>query len=312
MASPREMAEAGINTVREDGFMDFARRAVDFAYKRSLGEVHDFTGKAGEGELIWDRDWDLLVVLDACRYDTFEEVSEEVAEDFDFLEGELEKIRSSGSHSREWIGRNFGKERPEDADPKVVDGNYFYTRLGLDEELDTEEAWNYARDQDSGVVLPGPLTDIAVRRGRQEDPDRMVVHYMQPHHPFLGRPELGDYQGPGTASAKRKSVWDNLMLGEVNEEEVREAYRENLEIVFEDVETLLNNYDAEKAVITADHGNSFGEKGIYGHPWKISMDALREVPWYETSAGDSEEYSPDQIERKEFDAEEGLRDLGYL
>lgn len=306
------MAEAGIKTVREDGVSDFARRAVDFAYKRGLGEVHDFTGKADEGEIIWDRDWDLLVVLDACRYDTFEEVSEEVEEDFDFLDGDLEKIRSSGSHSREWIGKNFGQETPEDADPKIVDGNYFYTRLGLDEELNTEEAWKYAREQDSGAVLPGPLTDIAVRRGRQEDPDRMVVHYMQPHHPFLGRPEFGDYQEPGAASKKRKSVWDNLMLGEVSEEDVREAYRENLEIVFEDVETFLNNYDAEKAVVTADHGNSFGEKGIYGHPWKISMDALREVPWYVTSAEDSGEYRPEEPEARKGSVEEGLKAMGYL
>jgi hypothetical protein len=83
------MAEAGINTVLEDGVSDYARRAFDFAYKRRLGEI------------IWDSEWDLLILLDACRYDTFEDVSEEVEEDFDFLDGNLEKVRSSGSHSRE-------------------------------------------------------------------------------------------------------------------------------------------------------------------------------------------------------------------
>lgn len=38
--------------------------------------------------LIYDRNWDVLIILDACRYDYFEKVYD------DFFEGDLKKVRS--------------------------------------------------------------------------------------------------------------------------------------------------------------------------------------------------------------------------
>lgn len=36
-----------------------------------------------------------------------------------------------------------------------------------------------------------------------------------------------------------------------------------------------------KKVITADHGEAFGEGGNYGHPEKSIHPVLVEVPWFE-------------------------------
>jgi len=55
---------------------------------------------------------------------------------------------------------------------------------------------------------------------------------------------------------------------------VRNAYRENLELVLNYVKQLVAEIPSGKIIITADHGEWLGEDGRYGH-------ALMEVPWLE-------------------------------
>lgn len=50
------------------------------------------------------------------------------------------------------------------------------------------------------------------------------------------------------------------------------------------MEDLLESIDADKVVITADHGEAFGEYNIHRHPLGIPIPELRRVPWVETSA----------------------------
>jgi hypothetical protein len=66
-------------------------------------------------------------------------------------------------------------------------------------------------------------------------------------------------------------------------------------------------------VISADHGNAFGEWGIYGHPGKTPLPCLTDVPWTELSTTDSETYEPNCYDKKKqkFDLESHLRMLGY-
>ena len=37
-------------------------------------------------------------------------------------------------------------------------------------------------------------------------------------------------------------------------------------MVLRHVQNLLNNHDAERVIISADHGEAFGEFGVYRHP----------------------------------------------
>lgn len=48
-----------------------------------------------------------------------------------------------------------------------------------------------------------------------------------------------------------------------------------------EVSELLKNLSDKKVVITSDHGEAFGEWGIYGHPGGVYIKALTEVPWFE-------------------------------
>lgn len=257
-----------------------------------------------EGTPLYERDWDLLIVLDACRYDLMAEVHEE----YEFVES-LEAVRSAGSSSSEWMERNFAEAyRAEIGRTVHVTGNPNSAEsLPVRDFLDLDEAWRYEWDESAGTIHPGPLTDRAIALHRERDPERMIVHYMQPHHPFVGSP-LGDGFG-GT------DPWELLRRGEIDRETVWEAYRDNLRYALDALPTLLRNADAPNAVITADHGNLLGEYGLYAHPAKVAVKELRKVPWCRTTARDTGEYEPD-LDRGTGDADsddvaERLRDLGY-
>ena len=78
---------------------------------------------------------------------------------------------------------------------------------------------------------------------------------------------------------------------------------------------LVRNLDAEQVVISADHGNAFGELSVYGHPPSVHIPALRRVPWVEVDAEDEETIEGDRQAKPsmaQVSAADRLRDLGYL
>lgn len=84
--------------------------------------------------------------------------------------------------------------------------------------------------------------------------------------------------------------------------------------MLESVELLLENIDAERAIITADHGNAFGEWGYYRHPEGCPIPAVRNVPWIVTSARDQKTHEPEEYDTDEvvLDVKEHLEALGYV
>ena len=118
------------------------------------------------------------------------------------------------------------------------------------------------------------------------------------------------------------SVWDALSQGEVSSERVWSAYRENLRYVLDDVRVLLNNVNAERAIITSDHGNAFGEWWTYGHPPGVYVPVNRRVPFVEVTASDqktleptlenrSNRTAPDRDQESSDDVNDRLAALGY-
>ncbi len=268
------------------------------------------------GTNVYDRPWDVLVVLDACRADLLRAV----AGDIDFL-GTVGTVRSVGSSSSEWLENTFlGRE--ETGRTAMVTGNTWSDRyLEADAFGALDEVWKYAWDDELGTVLPSAITDRAIALARDWDPDRLVVHYMQPHHPFVSDPIAGDDGMARTgAHSSDSNPWILLRRGEISVERVRDAYEANLRYVLPEVETLVENVDGRIA-ITADHGNLFGEWGLYGHPMWTPVPALLEVPWAETKGDGRRSYTP-TIEPPEplpvsriYGAEgdrERLEALGYL
>ncbi len=268
------------------------------------------------GTNVYDRRWDVLVVLDACRADSLRAV----AHDVEFL-GPVETVRSVGSSSSEWLENTFlGRE--ETARTAMVTGNTWTDRyLNADAFAAIDEVWKYAWDDDLGTVPAAAITDRAVATARELDPDRLIVHYMQPHHPFVPDPIAGDDGMARTgAHSSESNPWILLRRGEIPVERVREAYEANLRYVLSEVATLVENVEGRIA-ITADHGNLFGEWGLYGHPMSTPVSALLDVPWAEAVGEERRTHTP-TIEPPEplpvsrvYGAEsdhERLEALGYL
>ncbi|WP_440010353.1 hypothetical protein [Halomicrococcus sp. SG-WS-1] len=268
--------------VRAEGWSGAEKSAYEF-YKgllRRVGERTDY------GESVYDREWDVLVVLDGCRVDLMREVADEYA-----FVGRVGRFESAGTRSDEWMRANFGDRDCSDtvhvtANPNSAD------HLDADEFALLDEVWRDAWDDDRGTVPARAVTDRAVAAARDRDPERLVVHYMQPHFPSLPDPL------PGGAMSRdefgdRVGVWERLRRGDLSGDRVWRSFRANLRYVLDDVALLLDSVDADRVVLTADHGNAFGEWGVYGHPDRVPIRALREVPWVVTSARDTGDHDPD-------------------
>lgn len=240
-----------------------------------------FRARYGSGTKVMEEDWDTLVILDACRYDMF---SERV-----HLEGDLQSRISIGSSSEEFLEENF---KGEYFDTVYVNTNPYVPHLGLEEGtfhavIDLLEEW----DSELQTVRPERVVEEALAAHKRFPNKRLIVHFMQPHAPFIGEvgQELaGEGWTMGTTEEETIGVWEYLRRGsdEVDLETFWEAYNENLDFVLAEVKTLIDKLDG-KTVISADHGNMVGERLYpiptrrkYGHPYGVHTRSLLKVPWF--------------------------------
>lgn len=274
-------------------------------------------------------DWDTLIILDAYRYDFFAEQNK--------IEGQSQSVVSKGSHSGEFTEKNLtGRDL---SDTVYVTANPNISRLEEDTFYTVENClrrWN----EEVGTVLPEDVVEMAVEAHQKYPKKRVMVHFMQPHQPYLGQmaekidEKLGDH-GYTRASDVPSSelnndsirnqweeteTWVALQEGVLSKEEVQQAYRETLNIALDHVKDLLAQLEG-KSVITADHGEYLGERRFpyretkVGHPWEYTPE-LRIVPWLEIENGARREIvaeEPIGFERLEEETvRERLRDFGYL
>ncbi|MFB6294786.1 MAG: hypothetical protein ABEI97_03435 [Candidatus Nanohaloarchaea archaeon] len=219
-----------------------------------------------DGIDIVEEDWDNLIVLDACRYDTFAEMNT--------VDGELQKVRSQATSTPQWLQRNFTGQHD---DIVYAAGNPFVAGLAQDGTFDLEKhvhhvehVWDEDWDSETGTTPPEAV-NAAARELQDRFPDkRLILHYMQPHEPFIGDTDFQDLDAEGWELAKQK-WWSD---------DIEQAYRDNLAAVLDAVEELLPALDG-KTVITADHGELFGKYGLVRHPKEVFLKELYEVPWLE-------------------------------
>lgn len=281
--------------------------------RRKAGNVlvRPFTKSSDDEIDFLDQDWDVLIVLDACRYDLFERQNP--------FDTPAKKVYSNASQTREYIENNFVGRDCRDtvyvtASPQFADFDLQFAHL--------EHVWEDHWDEDLRTVLPEFVTDAAIDVGDRFNDKRIIVHYMQPHYPFIGPTgrELGK-QGTFVPNPKHLSVWEQLSAGKLSEDVVQKAYEENLSIVLPEVKRLVANLNG-KPVITSDHGNLFGQRvcwlpiRIYGHPAGIHHPELTAVPWVELPHESRRNIVPAenaaQVERSFENVESRLEDLGYI
>ncbi len=239
-------------------------------------------------------DWDNLLILDACRYDLFAARST--------LEGDLREVRSKGSDSGEFVQRNFAGRTLHDtvyvtANPHVhhLEDGVFHAVVDL-----LDDRW----DEEAETVRPEAVVEEAIAAHERFPEKRLIVHFMQPHFPFLG-PTGRTFAHQGldadleNRDAGEANPWFRLIYDDdVDVATVCRAYRENLDLVLPHVEDLLEALSG-KSVVTADHGNLIGERGfpipvpMYGHPRGLHREDLLAVPWLEVASTDRRRILPE-------------------
>lgn len=313
---------------------------LESSFEAYLGVWHTIGTRLRPGLNVFERDWDALIVLDACRVDALRAVAGE----YSFLD-EVPRVLSAGSGSHEWMAHTFRKKYSDEiARTAYTNPNGFSELCFIDHEYpprrtvpfgsfrwDVADAddfglldinWKRGHDSELGIVPPRFMTDRGIRIGRETDFDRYIVHYYQPHKPYLAGP-IRESRPPTDLESE---PWEHLKSDAATRQEVWELYLDNLRFVLDDVAILLRNLDAERVVITADHGDAIGEFRAYGHPEGFLHPVTRYVPWAETTAADERTYHPDsgaeighehrletESRREEVDATvvDRLSELGY-
>lgn len=282
-------------------------RELNRQYYRRFG-AHSYNP---DGINIFDEDWDNLLILDACRYDMLAAN--------DQLPGELESRISRGSSTLEFLRGNFSNRDLRDTvyvtanaqlrkhwdsiEPTIYDVIDVWEEAGWDEELNT--------------ILPKTVNEYAIQANEKYPNKRLVIHYIQPHQPFIGE------TGRKYFDTSSSSPWRKLAEGTASftKEQLLTAFDENLELVVPKVKELMESLTG-KTVVTANHGQMIGERSRpiphkeYGHPRGIYTPGLVKVPWLVHKRGERKEIvaetRTDQTDSPgEELAKERLRHLGY-
>jgi len=180
-----------------------------------------------------DEDWDILVILDACRYDIFRGVYKDVFENDDKIT--LKKAISPATWTMEWLNKIFGENFYEDiiyisANPFINSKEKvcFKPRYGKMECFDAKkhffkivDVWDFGWNDDLGTVHPSQVNKAFVKFYLKYPKKRFILHYMQPHQPYItiggdnyGIPKIGKSDRDLTSSSIYKK-FSRVKLKEV-------------------------------------------------------------------------------------------------
>ena len=258
-------------------------------------------------------DWDNLLILDAARPDMLD--AESV-----FSDAEVTEKISPASSSPGFINKQFSERQLHDtvyvtANPHInnIECGVFHKVVNL---LATD--W----DDDLKTVPPQAVVDAALEVSREHIDKRLIIHFMQPHFPFLGQTGYCIPSGisPSVGGTQYRHPWFEQMRNQEHDHKTLiTAYEENHKIAIKNAKQLVDGLNG-KTVVTADHGNLIGERGfpipirLYGHPTNFKHPNLLCVPWIVIDGERRKVVSDPPKEREQLDdrtIENRLSALGY-
>ncbi len=192
-----------------------------------------------------------------------------------------------------------------------------YTWKPTDHFSEIVDVWDFGWDDRLGTVPPRNVNDAFLSR---PDDTRTIIHYIQPHSPYLaaGRgirlkqirsgiegkginpdgngimPSLGRWMVPRLERLIRrkrsimklgmwldmgpKAILSALFSG--GKDILQSYYEDNMRSVLKCASRLIEEIEG-KVVVTTDHGEAFGEQGVWEHPIETHIPVLVQVPWLE-------------------------------
>ncbi|MFB6075231.1 MAG: sulfatase [Haloarculaceae archaeon] len=216
-------------------------------------------------------------------------------------------------HSNLWLSRDYNYDRGFDhfydskSDPSLLARARAWLKLNLDHDglvYRTLQRLYDTTEEKAGVDVgqtykdAETITDEAIDwLDGVEEPFFCWIHYMDVHHPYVPHDAAADALGLDLDVSEREAIkLRRKMLeepGDLTDEEFRtlvDLY--DTEIRYTDAEIgrlrdhVRSSFDGETAfLVTADHGEEFGEHGGYSHNAGM-YDEVMHVPLVVTDPGD--------------------------
>ena len=257
---------------------------------------------------VLDQPWDILIILDACRYDIFKD------EYGTFLKGKLTKYHSIGTNTAEWYNKSF-PDFYEDI--IIISGNPFCNGKGVTQRgfnginhfYKVIDAWDHGYDKTLDVIHPEAVNKNFFKYQTLYPEKRFIIHYIQPHSPYVSVPKKYKPKKVIKNNLKqrlRRVLYNNILkkmrlpntmawfisdLFHMNSyiaqlyidkgwQGIQDAYIDNLRFVLPYVKKITDICSDKKIIVSSDHGERLGELNMFGHGGKRDK-AVIEVPWLE-------------------------------
>jgi arylsulfatase A-like enzyme len=201
--------------------------------------------------------------------------------------------RSAGIHSNPFVSKGFGfGDGFDHFDDDMIVGGHWLTALAQ-RAFDKLRNRHYARAEavtDRGIEF---LQSQAIDGGR---PTFTWLHYMDVHGPYEPPAEFRRmYVGDGVTDAEaarlyKQAIAEPESLSEREQQRLIALYDAEIRYLDANIGRLLDELsrlgirDETLILLTADHGEAFGEHGYYEHPRFLPQE-LTHVPLIATGAG---------------------------
>jgi len=262
-------------------------------------------------------DYDIVIILDTCRYDIFRYLNWR----YNIFTQETQKAISPARSTPEFLYRIFKNRKTNHI---YISANAYANSKGIpvpvsgcnitvkDHVKRVIDVWDEGLDEETSTVHPSEVNKRAQIISDLNRKAPLIVHYIQPHFPYLS---LGGIKKPERTTMldkKRFQVesvakvfggvfmchplifYTTYRLGLVQEYSfsalwnkyhmngIRYGHIQDTLLVMQYAKKLIDILPNRKIVITADHGEMLGEHGIYTHDNKWPRyKELVEVPWLE-------------------------------
>jgi len=232
---------------------------------------------------ILKEDWDILIILDACRYDTFIKCIDP------YFANVTRPVNSEASDTINWLYKHWSDKKRNDilyisgntfiASKKSVYSSYHAYKF-FGKVVDT---WMHGWDKESDTVMPVSVYfDFLFNMNEYK---RTIVHFLQPHAPYMFKVKkitpLGlvkrilpkeiqtfifkNIKKIISYKTRQKLYREADYKHKYTDDEIKEAYEENLKYVLPYVYDIIRKSKNKKIIITSDHAEYLGENGRYGH-----------------------------------------------
>jgi len=172
-------------------------------------------------KLILQRDLDILLIIDSCRYDYFEETYKDIFGDI----GKLKKLISPATWTGAWVAEIFHGESFDDTiylsahkwlnskGPSDEQLRVFSERLKYGKrirELDAAKifkdiinVWEFGYNEKIRAICPNIMTNETIKAIEKNPECRITTHYYQIHDPYI-------YYADDQPEKRKKISFENL------------------------------------------------------------------------------------------------------